>query len=461
VTRCPRRALTWLLLGAAGCAYYNGLYNANRLADQARAAEREGRSGEARSLWGQAAVKAESVATRFSTSKWRDDALLLWGRGLKESGDCRRAQRPLALAVDSSPDAGLRQRARLLLGECRFDLRQYDSAVATLTPVVAQGDRDLAQAALWWRGRAEMGRGAYQAAVQDLQAAGPVEAAFDLSIAYTVLGRVEEARAVLEARLPSDYDEEGWLAALDSLGSADTRAASELVDGLAVRSDLTSGQRARLLLSDGERWEAVGQEARAAERYALAQSAAPDSVDGAAAEVRLSLVELRRAETADRLPEMVATLERAARRGGEARRIAAPYARAVRLAAILVGQPELDPSGAVMFGAAEFVRDSLGAAALAASLFWKIHSVHGESFVAPKALLAVASLDPATADSAVALLERLHRDSPYRLALDGGAGEAFQAAEDSLRLLIARGLGDAAEELGVEGAEAEELRRDR
>ena len=57
------------LLGA--CAYYNGLYNANRLASDARRAEREGRAGEARSLWAQAAVKAESVATRYPDSKYR------------------------------------------------------------------------------------------------------------------------------------------------------------------------------------------------------------------------------------------------------------------------------------------------------------------------------------------------------------------------------------------------------
>ncbi len=51
-----------------GCVYYNGLYNANQLAGEARKAEREGRRGEAQSLWAQAAVKAESVATRYPDS---------------------------------------------------------------------------------------------------------------------------------------------------------------------------------------------------------------------------------------------------------------------------------------------------------------------------------------------------------------------------------------------------------
>ena len=77
--RSSRAPLAWMLLTTAmvGCAYYNGLFNANRLAADAERAERDGRSGEARSLWAQAAVKAESVATRYPGSGHRDDALLL------------------------------------------------------------------------------------------------------------------------------------------------------------------------------------------------------------------------------------------------------------------------------------------------------------------------------------------------------------------------------------------------
>ena len=79
--RPPALILGGLALGLlAGCAYYNGLYNANRLVKAAEKAEREGRVGEARSFWAQAAVKAESVVARYPESKYRDDALLLRGR---------------------------------------------------------------------------------------------------------------------------------------------------------------------------------------------------------------------------------------------------------------------------------------------------------------------------------------------------------------------------------------------
>ena len=55
----------WLVVGLlSGCVYYNGMYNANRLARSARKAEREGRTFDANNLWGQVATKAESVVVR-------------------------------------------------------------------------------------------------------------------------------------------------------------------------------------------------------------------------------------------------------------------------------------------------------------------------------------------------------------------------------------------------------------
>jgi hypothetical protein len=149
--RIRLRSLSLTLMGLLiGCAYYNGLYNANRLAGEADRAEREGRVGEARSLWAQAAVKAESVATRYPDSRHRDDALLLWGRGLAHAGDCRRAVGPLGFAVDSSPDAGLRREARLLLADCRLLLRQPSLAIIAVEPLLA--DRAFAGAHISRRG---------------------------------------------------------------------------------------------------------------------------------------------------------------------------------------------------------------------------------------------------------------------------------------------------------------------
>ncbi|MEE8268024.1 MAG: hypothetical protein V3R97_03855, partial [Gemmatimonadales bacterium] len=61
----------WLVAGllvlATGCVYYNGMYNANRLANKAEKAERDGRSFDAQSYWAQAEVKADSVISRHPT----------------------------------------------------------------------------------------------------------------------------------------------------------------------------------------------------------------------------------------------------------------------------------------------------------------------------------------------------------------------------------------------------------
>ena len=110
-------ALAFVIIGAmvSGCAYYNGLYNANRLAKDAEQAEREGRESDARSLWAQVAVKAESVVARYPQSKHRDDALLLRGKALRATGDCAQAIEPLTQSLVSSPDSTIRTNSRLLL----------------------------------------------------------------------------------------------------------------------------------------------------------------------------------------------------------------------------------------------------------------------------------------------------------------------------------------------------------
>ena len=453
--RWLKRAPGLLLVGALACAYYNGLYNANRLVGEAEKAQREGRSGEARSLWSQAAVKAESVATRYPKSKWRDDALYIWGQGLKEAGECRLAENPLSLAVDSSPDSKLRNGARLILGECLIQGRRYDSAVTVLTAVTAQDEAALAARGHLLRGRAEIGRGRFEAAASDLEQADPDSAAFDLAEAYVALGRADDAERVLDARVPGPFDEQLWHDALDVLGGASQPSASRVVDRLITLGDLTAGERARFLLADGARWAALGEPGRASERYALAQSAAPDSVESAAARVELALNELRETGDIDRLLELVGVIQTARNQGGAASRAAVPYLHALETAAVTVWNPEVDPTGAVTFGNTEFLRDSLGAKRLSVALLWRLQRDHPESFVAPKALLAVAAHDPEAADSALSVLEREYPESPYRLALLGRGGPEYEAAEDSLRVLMDLGLwGEGAVERAVrEGAE--------
>ena len=86
--RLPPTVLTaGIALGGAGCAYFNGMYNANRFARQAAQSERAGRMDEARDRWRSAATHAESLTARHPTSRWVIDALLVRGRALEHLGD--------------------------------------------------------------------------------------------------------------------------------------------------------------------------------------------------------------------------------------------------------------------------------------------------------------------------------------------------------------------------------------
>jgi tetratricopeptide (TPR) repeat protein len=428
----------WVLVGvAAGCAYYNGLYNANRLMGEAETAREQGRSGEARALYAQAAVKAESVAVRHPSSKWRDDALLLWGQSLRRGGECDEAVQPLQLAVDSSPDPTLRERAALELGACRVVIGEPDAAAIVLAPLLEAGDSAIAAGAALWKGRAELARGASGAAIQDLLRAPPDSAAFDLARAYGAADSVSVARAVLQAQLAAPYEEDRWILTLDFLGARDLQAATDLTDDLVARSDLTAGERARLLLADGERWDAIGEWDHAAGRYTEAVRAAPDSLEGGVAGARLVLVDVKRAADPADLPELLERSRAVAERGGEAARLVGPAERLLR-EVVQALEPPVGADDAVrLFGVAEALRDSLEAPKLAAALFWRIAQDHPASFVAPKALLAAAALEPERAAAALSLLTTRYRDSPYALALSGEGLDAFRAAEDSLRVLRA------------------------
>jgi hypothetical protein len=415
---------------AAGCAYYNGLFNANRLAGEARKAEREGRTSEARSLWSRAAVKAESVSTRFTRSRYRDDALVLQGLALSRLGACTAAIPPLRVAADSSPDGALRSQAHLLLGRCWLALEAPDSAMAALGPV-ADTATPARNEALMLRGRARLRLGDAEGALRDLTASEAPEGVFPRAIALTALDRVDEAAGLLGAVVDSPYVEEGWLSALDSLGARDRMAAADLVDRLAS-GRLGAGQRARLLLRDGERWERAAEPARAVPRFEAIAEAVPDSAEGRVARARLTMGQIRRTTDIRAVVPLLDSLRSATRAGGPALQLSIGF-----IGVLSRAQTALTDAGSPLglFLAAEDTRDSLAAPRLAAALFAEVEQRFPESVVAPKALLALALLRPGDADSLVAILHARYPESVYTLALSGQGSERYRVVEDSLRAL--------------------------
>lgn len=432
------RVIAGLTLGGGlvSCAYYNGLYNASRLATDARRAEREGRSGEARTLWRQAAIKAESVAVRHPASKYRDDALVLAGRAYRELGECGRAIPPLRLAADSSPARELRNRARLLLGQCYALAGEAEAARDALTPLVDSAAAALAADARWWRGRAELAAGAYRLALEDLLQVGAIAAGFDRALAYLGLDSLDAAVAALDMGDGVPYDEVRWREVLGALGRRTPARAAVVVDRLVARPDLSGGARARLLLGDGDRWAAAGAAERAAARFETARETASDSLEAGWAHVRLATLELRGARELRTALGTVRRLEAATRHGGPVAREADRYLPVVRELGRVLEDSGAPGNDLRAFLVAEQLRDSLGAPQLAALVFEWLPAGHPDSPLAPKALLAAAALTPARAGSLLAVLEREYPSSPYLLVLRGEGRAAYQAIEDSLRVLL-------------------------
>ena len=151
------RAAGVLALSLTGCAYYNGMWSAERLARDARRLEARGASAEARLNWGRAATKAESVLVHHPASRWADDALVLQGEGLARSGACAAAARPLARALREVDDEALRERAALAAARCALD-RDVQGALAErlLDPVLASHDAHHRSQAAYLAGRAAL-----------------------------------------------------------------------------------------------------------------------------------------------------------------------------------------------------------------------------------------------------------------------------------------------------------------
>ncbi len=163
-----RVALAVVLVLLGGCSYYNGMYRVDRLAGQARSAEREGRTFTATSLWGQVSVKAESALVRHPRSGWADRARLLQGTALARLRDCRGALSPLQ-AVMTGPDPVLAEEATVLVGTCQLTLGDPGSAATAFARLTGSRDSVRRNQALFYHGRALRMGGEYAAALVELE----------------------------------------------------------------------------------------------------------------------------------------------------------------------------------------------------------------------------------------------------------------------------------------------------
>jgi len=425
-----------LALAAAGaCASSNAMWSARQVANEARALEAEGRASDAAAAWARAAVKAESAAARHPGGPLVDEALTLQGEALARIGSCDVAEAPLRRVLEGGSDGTLRERAALVLAQCALDAGDPAAAERALVVPLESRDRGRRSRAAYLAGRAAVLRGDVPAALERLAGSEDAAAGFTRARLLAAAGRTGEVAALLDTLTRRRFVEAEWAAALDDVARASgPDVAAHTLDRLLARQRVRDRERARLLLADGNRRLAGGELDAAQRRYAQAERAAPDSVEGQRARLLLVRVTASRAERPDELAAVARRLTELLQSGpgGPVGAEALAFQETVRRVLVL------DASGdAALFRAAELARDSLGSALLAGRLFLRIVTLAPSSLFAPKALVAAAGLLPQSHDSLVALLSSRYPTSPYTLAVRGEASPAYAAAEDSL----ARALG--------------------
>jgi hypothetical protein len=197
------------------------------------------------------------------------------------------------------------------------------------------------------------------------------------------------------------------------------------------RSRLRSSTKARMYLAMADLLTASEADSAAREFLLSTKRLSTDTLLDREASARLTLLSLR-----DR-GDLIAVAHAINASATSARRTTLQRRLQDNLELIAMLHRRGEPSGAALFLAAEVARDSLRARKLAASLFLRAASPQLGGIVAPKALLAAASLMP---DSAEAFHEQLRKrfpDSPYVVMLEGGDPGSLPVLIETDRLLRA------------------------
>jgi hypothetical protein len=422
----------------SGCVYYNGMYNANRLARSAQKAERDGRTFEANNLWGQVATRAESVLVRHPRSKYVNQAMVLQGVALARLGQCPNAIGPLGRGSLLDQHTDLAEEAALALGRCELEMGDPAAAEAALARIQASRNSRRQQEARFHRARALRVIGRHEEALQALAGLDGTRVHQERLLAQAAAGRPEQTLALADSVLAGNDSTIVWDSVLVALGRTDPLSASKLVDRLRGQPKTSPATLAQRLLEDGTRLASVDT-ARATQRLHEASQVGSGTESGLRAELHLIRLTLARVRQPGELAPVDSALRRLVRPGvGLASEMRELHFQVRRVRAqsdsIQPGAPEGDLR---LFLTAETARDSLGARLLAAVLFRRIAEGWPESPYAPKALLAGQQLDSTWADTARALLSEHYSDSPYLAFVRGEDAPAFRHLEDSLRAFAA------------------------
>ena len=429
--------MRWPLVLAAGllggCVYYNGMYNANRLANSARKAERDGRTFEATNLWGQVATKAESVVVRHPRSKYAEEASILRGLALARLNQCEQALSPLSRISVARLNSDLREDAWLATGRCHVTLGNIPAADAAFAQVLESKNAARRREARFQRARTLRYSGRYEEAVQALTDLNDPRAARELLLSLAGAGRAADAMALADSLVALGDTTQPWDSVVAALGQQDAPSASSLVDRLRRLPGRRGENQARWLLEDGMRLAATDT-VRASARFREAVKIGGAGESAGRASLELARLSLRSIAEPRQLAASIRTFQELAAKhqvvASELRLLGATASGVVAASdSTQPGEPQGDLR---LFLAAEAARDSLQAPRLAQGIFLRILDEWPESPYAPKAVLAAQQLDPSWSDSARALLEVRYLSSPYLAMIRGEEGSDYRQLEDSL-----------------------------
>jgi tetratricopeptide (TPR) repeat protein len=446
----------------AGCAYFNALYNAQNIYQEAEDLRRAGLDAEASERYAAVVEKAQKSYDRDNEGQWADDALYLLGRAHLRRGNLFEARVALERALALTSDFELRHGAELYLGavtalsgDPEGGLALIDEAIRDLPPGPLDAEAHL------WRGRVNLSLGRLEAGWQDLEDAvaghDALRVSADLERLRWGVAHADSARARAGAR--------GLLARSEGAASADSLQAlvksASSAWGPAVAASLLAGAESAPWPTDVRDGTLLARAAMHAEAGADAEAVrdaarVAQGLGALAVRARIWLAgfQLARADSVSQLDAIRPVLMPAVGADGVLELL-----EDLRKVEMLTS-PADGGDAIALFAAAELARDELGATRLAVALFRRFAELEAGSPWAGKALLAALALLPAGPDQD-AVRARLDREraSPYaRLAAgEPVAVEEYERLEEALLLALSAVLAD----VTVRAAERDILVRER
>jgi hypothetical protein len=384
-----RALLPVALLFMSGCAYYNGIYNAERAA---KTAERQWMRGEylsAADSFRVSATHAETVLARFDRSRWRTHALYLAARGAALGNECGRAAPRLAeyLALPAEP-VTRRAHARVALASCLLTENKNSVADSVLRPLIDDADPVVRQSATLFSARAALAQGEPERAQQMLARIPGTAASWENLGAAMLAGDHAAAERLLAARATVGDWRSEVPRHMRTLWAAERRAGVVAIADRYARSRAPVNDRAQLLLLTSDLTATRGDTATARRMALEARRIGLTAAYEGPVAARLLALDLSGTR------EMVDVRERLKRDSVLARRT--PQLERIRHAVLLIELclKRADRFGAGLYLAAEFARDSLRATELAHTFFRQVERDYPESPIAARALVAAALMIP-------------------------------------------------------------------